>query len=243
MVLTQRAEHQIIRVSQRRHFSDEIKPMERNKCVKKGSSIYKLDPYIDGNGLLRVGGRLNQSATDESVKHPLLIPKDSILARLIIKWCHEKVAHSGRGITMNQIRSSGFWIKNCKAVKSFMSRCVICRRLRSHLQLQMMASLPRDKMCEEPSFTYCGVDLFGPFVVKEGLKELKRYGTLFTCLFSEAINIEAANSLSTDCFLMCLPRFIGRRGENVKGRNKICGGFSRTNQSLHRNEPSKNQPV
>ena len=90
---------------------------------------------------------------------------------------------------MNQIRSSGFWIKNCKAVKSFMSRCVICRRLRSHLQLQMMTSLPRDRMCEEPSSTYCGVDLFGPFVVKEGLKELKRYGTLFTCLFSEAINI------------------------------------------------------
>ena len=78
-----------------------------------------------------------------------------------------------------------------------------------------MASLPKDKMCEELPFTYCGVDLFGPLVVKEGLKELKRYGTLFTCLSCRAIHIEAANSLSTNCFLMCLQRFIGRRG-NVR---------------------------
>ena len=108
--------------------------MERKQSVKKSSSIYKLDPYIDSNGLLRFGGWLNQSAMDESLKHPLLIPKGSILARLTIKWCHEKVAHSGRGIMINQIRSFGFWIISCNAtVKSFISRCVICRHLRGNL--------------------------------------------------------------------------------------------------------------
>ena len=50
MVLFQRAEHQIVRASQRRHFSDELKLMERNEYVKKRSRIYKWDPYIDGNG-------------------------------------------------------------------------------------------------------------------------------------------------------------------------------------------------
>ena len=80
MVLIKKAEHQIIRVIQRRHFSDAIKLTEKNKCVK-GSSIYKLDPYIDGNGILRVGSWLNQSTMNESVKHPLLIPKGSIFAR------------------------------------------------------------------------------------------------------------------------------------------------------------------
>ena len=59
MILIRSTEHQIIETSPRRHFSDEIKLMEKNKCLKKSSSIYKLNPYIDGNGLLRVGGRLN----------------------------------------------------------------------------------------------------------------------------------------------------------------------------------------
>ena len=86
-----------------------------------------------------------------------------------------------------------------------------CIRLRGNLQLQKTASLPRDRMCEDPPFTHCGIDFFGPFLVKEGRKELKQYETLFTCLSSRAIHIEAAKSLSTDCFIMCFRRFISRR--------------------------------
>ena len=46
IVLIQGTEHLIITASQRRHFSDDIKLMDRNQCVKKSSNIYKLDPYI-----------------------------------------------------------------------------------------------------------------------------------------------------------------------------------------------------
>ena len=92
-----------------------MKLTERNKYFKKSISIYELDLYIDGSRLLRVRGQLNQSTIDEIVKHSLLISKGSMLARLIIKWCHEKVAYSGWGITLYQIRSSAFWIINCNA--------------------------------------------------------------------------------------------------------------------------------
>ena len=75
-----------------------------------------------------------------------------------------------------------------------------------------MASLPSNSLCEEPPFTYCGVDLFGPFVTKEGRKKLKHYGALFICLSSRAIHIETVASLNTDSFILCLRRFIGHRG-------------------------------
>ena len=75
-----------------------------------------------------------------------------------------------------------------------------------------MPSLPSDRLCEEPPFTYCGVDLFGSFITKEGCKELKHYGALFTCLSSRAIHIETVASLNTDSFILCLRRFIGHRG-------------------------------
>ena len=74
-----------------------------------------------------------------------------------------------------------------------------------------MPSLPSDRLCEEPPFTYCGVDLFGPFVTKEGRKKLKHYGGLFICLSSRAIHIETVASLNTDSFILCLRRFIGHR--------------------------------
>ena len=75
-----------------------------------------------------------------------------------------------------------------------------------------MADLPKERLMPAPPFTYCGVDYFGPFRIKEGRKELKRYGVLFTCLSSRAVHIEAANSLETNSFLNALRRFIARRG-------------------------------
>ena len=146
------------------------------------------------------------------MKHPVLLARKSEIAVMIIRWCHEKVAHSGRGITMNYIRYSGFWIINCNAaVRSYISKGFTCRHLRGNFQQQKMASLPSDRLCEEPPFTYCGVDLLGPFVTKEGRKKLKRYGALFTCLSSIAIHIETVASLNTDSFILCLRRFIGRK--------------------------------
>ena len=40
MVLIQKAEHQTSRASKRRHFSDDIRLMETNKCEKKNSSTW-----------------------------------------------------------------------------------------------------------------------------------------------------------------------------------------------------------
>ena len=89
---------------------------------------------------------------------------------------------------------------------------VICRHLRGSICQQKMADLPRERLSQEPPFTYCGTDMFAPILVKEGRKEMKRYGCLFTCVSSRAIRIEFTNLLSTDAFIQALQRFVSRRG-------------------------------
>ena len=89
-----------------------------------------------------------------------------------------------------------------------------------------MADLPADRVEPTPPFTCTGIDFFGPFMIKEGRRELKRYGTLFTCLASRAIHIETANSLDTDSFINALRRFISRWGPVLElrcdnGRNFV----------------------
>ena len=114
---------------------------------------------------------------------------------------------------MNQIRSSGFWVTRCNSlVRCIILKCVRCKQLRVRLQQQKLEDLPKERMSEEPPFTYCGVDLFGSFLVKDGRKEVKRYGALYTCLSSRAIHIEVVYSLSTDSFIMTLRRFVGGKG-------------------------------
>ena len=75
-----------------------------------------------------------------------------------------------------------------------------------------MADLPVDRLEPSPPFSYCAVDYFGPWYIKEGRKTLKCYGALFTCMSSRAVHIEVANTLSTDSFLNTLRRFMAIRG-------------------------------
>nr|XP_054755510.1 uncharacterized protein LOC129261476 [Lytechinus pictus] len=80
------------------------------------------------------------------------------------------------------------------------------------LQQQKMADLPKECLEPAPPFTYCAVDFFGPFNIKEKRSIVKRYGVLFTCMASRAIHLEAANGLTSSSFINCLWLFLTRRG-------------------------------
>ena len=87
---------------------------------------------------------------------------------------------------------------------------------------QKMSDLPEDRMSDVPPFTYCAVDFFGPFSIKEGRKEIKRYSVLFTCLAMRAVHIETTVWLTTDSFINALRRFISIRG-NIRLLRSDCG--------------------
>ncbi|XP_063878734.1 uncharacterized protein LOC135110395 [Scylla paramamosain] len=222
------AENVIIKQLQAKAFQKEINVLKSSanhnslikgdngkgtKVIDKTSSLYNLDPFIDKNGIMRVGGRLRFSNLTDESKHPVILPKTSHITQLIICHHHKRTNHQGRGITLNEIRSCGYWIVGGSSLVSrHISKCIICRKVRSTTQGQKMADLPIDRLEPSPPFTYSAVDFFGPFYVKEGRKELKRYGVLFTCMACRAVHIETANSMDTSSFLSAYRHFVGRRG-------------------------------
>ena len=222
----QRAEREIIKHIQKQAFGQEIAILKswnssfdiidrksaraRNATMKKSSSLYRLDPFSDENGLLRVGGRAN---LPDELKHPYILPRNGHLAKLIICHHHRRIGHQGRGMTHNEIRSPGIWIIGGRsAVSSYILKCVKFRKLRAGPQQQKMADLPEDRLEPSPPFTYSAVDFFGPWLVKEGRREVKRYGVLFTCIASREIHVETAISLETSSFINAYRRFVSRRG-------------------------------
>ena len=224
-----RAEKTILKLVQRGAFPKEIEALQKVRRVdcesdrqfakaikseiKKSSTLYRLDPFLDPDGLIRVGGRLSKSEEfSESFKHPVILPKKSFVVSLIVGNAHAKVAHAGRGVTLSELRSQ-YWILSANSVvRHFISKCVVCRRLRGSPGEQKMADLPKERITPSPPFTYSGVDYFGPFYIKQGRKDVKRYGVLFTCLASRAVHIETADTLETDSFINALRRFVARRG-------------------------------
>ena len=142
--------------------------------MKRSSSLYKLDPFLDEDGLLRVGGRLRQSSAPYEVKHTVILPKKGHVMTLILCHYHKSVQHQGRGITQNEVRSSGYWIiGGGSVVSNHISKCVSCRGLRGSSQEQKMANLPEDPLEPAPPFAFSAVDYFGPWYIKEGRREVK----------------------------------------------------------------------
>ncbi|XP_070203556.1 uncharacterized protein [Littorina saxatilis] len=177
------------------------------------NTLSQLNCFKGEDSLLRVGGRSSKSQESFECKHLVVLPRDSHISLLTARSCHLRVAHQGRTSTINEIRASGYWILGMRHVVSTVIRgCVECLRLRGQPHEQMMSDLPEERVEASPPFTYCGVDCFGPFHVKDGRKEVKRYGLIVTCLASRAVHIEALDDMTTDSFINGLRNVSAIRG-------------------------------
>ena len=95
--------------------------------VPNFSSISQLDPFLDSDNIIRVGGRLRKSSLTEAEQHPVIIPKNSAVSDAIIQWSHTSVVYGARGLTLNHFRNSGIWIISANAaVRRVIHRCVTC---------------------------------------------------------------------------------------------------------------------
>ncbi|KAL4009520.1 hypothetical protein ACER0C_003372 [Sarotherodon galilaeus] len=208
----------IVQTVQHEAFKEELKSLSKGELVSKHSPLRKLDPFLDSDGVLRVGGRTSLSAISWEEKHPIIIPKSNHIATLLVRYYHEQVVHQGRHFTEGAIRSAGLWILGGKRlVSSIIHKCVTCRRLRGSLEKQKMSNLPADRLTQSPPFTQVGLDVFGPWTVcarrtRGGLAESKRWAVMFTCLVTRAVHLEVIESLSTSSFINALRRFTAIRG-------------------------------
>ena len=237
------AEILILQHVQSSSYEAEMTKLQSGQSVGKSSSLKDLSPLLDQNGLLCVGGRLRHANLQDSQKHPYIIPHDHDIALKIVREIHND-AHLGTEWTLSLLRTK-YWITRARSVvKRVRHSCITCRRLNSSTCSQKMADLPPERLKPgEPPFCFVGVDYFGPFLVKVGRSEAKRYGCVYTCLTTRAIHIELINSLDTDSFLNGLRRFMARRGSPKKifsdnGTNFV-GGQSELKRGLKELQFSK----
>ena len=197
----------------RKKEDEKVRKNKERRKKKLKNRLSRLDPFLDENGILRVGGRLRRAECLDVEKHPAILPDKAIATRRLIRFHHGKVHHSGRTTTVAEVRQSGFWVVNINScVRNLIYSCVPCRALRGKLAEQKMADLPDYRTTPEGPFVLVGLDMFGPFLVKEKRSQVKRYVALYTCLSSRAVHLETTKDMSTDSFILSLRRFMARRG-------------------------------
>ena len=204
----------IARIVQGSAYAQEIKDLKSKGAIRASSKIAALNPGLDDQEVLRVNGRGQKGISESTMGRQIILPRKHAVAEKIVRHVHRFIGHLGREHVIAKLRED-FWIPQIRVlVRSVLNRCVKCRKVLARPMTQQMAPLPEARlMAYEPPFSYTGMDLFGPLYVKHGRGTTKRWCCLFTCLTTRCVHLEVVNSMDTDDFIMCLRRFINRRGE------------------------------
>ena len=75
-------------------LGEEIRDVKEVRTVKSTSRLLQACPFIDGNGLLRVGGRLQHAGLPFDTRHPIILPRDHRVTRLIARRCHSELGYA-----------------------------------------------------------------------------------------------------------------------------------------------------
>ena len=240
--LSQQAEISWVRLAQMEHFKADYKAVSRDGRVGTGSRLAALDPFMDEDRLLRVGGRLQKADLPYDVRHPVILPSvkpknltainESIVTRIIYhSHCSEK--HAGADWLLHHLRTRYWILTGKRTVLATINKCVTCKKAVGAKMEQKMAPLPEARLNADLPWTSVGVDYTGSFALKpkDGQQE-KIYVCLFTCLTTRAIHLECCSSLTTDEFILALRRMMGRRGMPKEFFSDQAKTFVRANKEL-----------
>ena len=211
-----RVELIFLRQSQSRSFLEEKNCLQNGRDIPRRSTLLQRRPFLDADGLLRVGGRLRRLELNDGQKHPVILHQKDHLTTLIARQVHNQNMHVGPTGLMG-ILSITYHILGAKQlVKDISKACITCQKSYARTTDQLMGQLPPCRATPAPPFTATGADFAGPFTLRKGHTRkpvlIKGYVCLFICLTTKSVHLELVMDLSTESFLAAFRRFVSRRG-------------------------------
>ncbi|XP_071575473.1 uncharacterized protein [Temnothorax nylanderi] len=204
-----------LKTVQSTHYPDEIKNLSAGTPIKRSSPLKALNPFLDEHALIRLGGRLANSALPYDERHPIILPRHRVSA-LLIDRAHKRTLHGGTQLTLRTLRQQ-YWLVSARdAIKAQIRNCVTCIRERAASLFQVMGNLPEARVTVSAPFSHTGVDYAGPIsitpIAGRGQRARKYYIAVFVCMATKAVHLEYAEDYSTAGFLAAFKRFASRRG-------------------------------
>ena len=109
-------------------FSEVIAVPKKGKQLSNKHYLKPLNPFLDSEGLLRVGGRLSQSQLEFDSRHPLILHgKHRLTTLLIVEHEHKRLCHAGPKLVLGTLQQRYHIISARRIVRKCTRECVICR--------------------------------------------------------------------------------------------------------------------
>ena len=154
------AESYIFFVCQRDCFLSEINIILSKGHLPKGNCLLPLSPFIDSEGVLRVGGRQEHSTLPYSRMHPIILHGSHHVTKLIIRYEHHRLLHGGATLVAASITRRFHIIRMRSSIRSIVRQCVPCRRQTLKTSKPILGQLPVERLTPGSVFDKTMLDPF-----------------------------------------------------------------------------------
>lgn len=224
------ARYQLAKIVQLDFFFEEYQLLLHNKQLPASHRLNSLNPFIEDNHLIRVGGRLAQSPFNYDRKFPILLHPAHHITQIIFSTYHITLLHAGPQLLLSHIRQAFWPISGRNLARKTTQSCVTCKRFKGKIITPIMGQLPEQRLHANFVFSDVGVDYAGPIMINNrkgrGSVLIKSYICIFICFVVKAVHLELVTDLTTESYIAAINRFISRRGKpnNIysdNGRNLV----------------------
>ena len=236
------AETALLRVAQAEMYPETLKALAASQTVQD-TDLLRYRPFLDGEGLMRVGARLNDSQKLESERRdPVILRRDHHLVQLVLKHLHVHQFHhvGGENALLAEFMKRFLMTKGRRIVRSFLRNCNVCKLYKCRPMSQEEANLPETRILDPEAprlraFEFTALDCAGPFAIRLQRSQAKRWLCIFVCMTFKAVHLEPLFLLEADSFVQAFNRFVRRKGcpnhvRSDNGTNLVAGAkFLRQN--------------
>ena len=142
--------------------------MQDNRSLPRNNRLITFRPFIDDEGLLRVGGRIEQGRLSHAKRHPILLPRDHKVVELLIIREHLRLLHAGPTAVSASLARRFCIVRGRRTIRAKIHGCITCKRIGARARPQLLGQLPRTRLNPGDVFTETGVDYAGPMYIKSG---------------------------------------------------------------------------
>ena len=118
----------VLKRCQKESFHDAYEKIYKGQPLSASDQLNKLSLFLDGNGLLRLQGRLQHFKSSYEIKHPLLLSAKHYVVIKLIEDAHRANFHEGTEYVRSVLRQEYWSIGLRNALRSVKVKCVKCRK-------------------------------------------------------------------------------------------------------------------
>jgi hypothetical protein len=196
-----------------------VKPKDYKLCsIEKGGILYFSGRLLD-TGKVKALEEVMFDLNPVSFCKPMVDRHSPVAYSIMLEMHWVTANHLNATATYRESLATAFILKGRDLAQEVRESCNFCRRYKAKTLEVEMGKIHENRLVIAPPFTYCQVDLMGPFEAScrhNHRSTIKVWGVVFKDTASGAIFVLAMDKCDTEAFILAYTRFAARFCHPVK---------------------------